>query len=518
MGRDPCKFKPNRGGEACHADCEDDIPYCKLHSRTLQALNYRKQHPTPPVSVATPDPSAKAPKTAVENLRTTPSSTKPASSSVLDRIKKSFEDKIKEQEEAAAAAPPPSSKSKANSSTADNHPKSSSLSKKTDSRTDYMLNPEAVRRKEEEKRRKEEAKRREEEKRQEQERQLEEKLKAEKKKEESLRKKEAKKHEKERARQEAEKQELAREKEMAQKKAEQLERELRVKDQMLTLREKEMKLKEQEDALQRRTLTENAGISRSPNTSTLKSTNGPASTSSRASPRTSSIATANASPRASTNAQPMSFGSRPDGSVNNRGPATSQNGVSSFSRNVSTQPASRSSSVPSRMLESNSSEFSDDQPEPFPSSSRSRQNGQSQNPGRSSYQAPKQSSASSKSPATMRNSFMPSPRRTERSDDSISIPSNKGNQKKTIEVKKNAYGYYEEPETHIIFDLKSIAIGYQGPNGQFRPLTDANIRVCKRKGWKYYNLESSNDSSSFEKSGNFTSGIGSNSDLSHLSS
>lgn len=53
-------------------------------------------------------------------------------------------------------------------------------------------------------------------------------------------------------------------------------------------------------------------------------------------------------------------------------------------------------------------------------------------------------------------------------------------------IKKNYWGNYEDTETHIVFNAaEKCAIGIQHHSGNIQPLTNVQIELCKRMGWKY---------------------------------
>lgn len=61
----------------------------------------------------------------------------------------------------------------------------------------------------------------------------------------------------------------------------------------------------------------------------------------------------------------------------------------------------------------------------------------------------------------------------------------KVSEEKKIVIKKNNYGRFEEPKTHIVFDPSSQkAYAVQGKGGELLPLTERHIDICEKYGWK----------------------------------
>ena len=54
-----------------------------------------------------------------------------------------------------------------------------------------------------------------------------------------------------------------------------------------------------------------------------------------------------------------------------------------------------------------------------------------------------------------------------------------------ITIKRNSFGRFEDPTTHIVFDARSQkAYGVQGVYGDLLPLTQKHVDICNSKGWK----------------------------------
>lgn len=67
------------------------------------------------------------------------------------------------------------------------------------------------------------------------------------------------------------------------------------------------------------------------------------------------------------------------------------------------------------------------------------------------------------------------------------VKQKKGNndESRKIIIRKNSYGRFEEPKSHIVFDPTSQkAYGVQGKGGELLPLTEKHIKICERYGWK----------------------------------
>lgn len=56
----------------------------------------------------------------------------------------------------------------------------------------------------------------------------------------------------------------------------------------------------------------------------------------------------------------------------------------------------------------------------------------------------------------------------------------------THQIKKNSFGNFEHPETHIVFDkITKKAIGKQGKDGKIESLTMADIELCTKYKFQY---------------------------------
>lgn len=63
-------------------------------------------------------------------------------------------------------------------------------------------------------------------------------------------------------------------------------------------------------------------------------------------------------------------------------------------------------------------------------------------------------------------------------------------------IRKNQWGKYEDPDSHIVFDpVSKVAYGVQDSSGKVFALSEHHIRICQVNGWDYNDL---NDSSSEE--------------------
>lgn len=63
----------------------------------------------------------------------------------------------------------------------------------------------------------------------------------------------------------------------------------------------------------------------------------------------------------------------------------------------------------------------------------------------------------------------------------------------SIAIRKNKFGHLEHPETKLVFDENKTVVKKQLDNGQLSELTDDDIQLCKKFGFKYTvgNLDSS---------------------------
>jgi hypothetical protein len=74
--------------------------------------------------------------------------------------------------------------------------------------------------------------------------------------------------------------------------------------------------------------------------------------------------------------------------------------------------------------------------------------------------------------------------------------------RRILKLIRNERGRYEDPETHVLFNPETKkAYGVQRKNGDVRGFTPQEKEMCKRKGWEYLDLESSDESSSESESG-----------------
>lgn len=68
---------------------------------------------------------------------------------------------------------------------------------------------------------------------------------------------------------------------------------------------------------------------------------------------------------------------------------------------------------------------------------------------------------------------------------------------KTLKIGRNMYGRFEEPRTHLLFDPVTHQVyGVQAQTGNVLPLTPKHYDICRKKGWKFYEYEESDDSES----------------------
>ncbi len=65
-----------------------------------------------------------------------------------------------------------------------------------------------------------------------------------------------------------------------------------------------------------------------------------------------------------------------------------------------------------------------------------------------------------------------------------------------IVIKKNEWGRFEDPATHILFEKNTkYACGVQEPDGRVKALSPSHIAICIENGWNYFDpAEVSSDS------------------------
>ena len=57
--------------------------------------------------------------------------------------------------------------------------------------------------------------------------------------------------------------------------------------------------------------------------------------------------------------------------------------------------------------------------------------------------------------------------------------------KRTLKIRKNEFGNYEDRESNIVFNSKALVIGYQDyRTGKVKPLTRLHLKICYARGWK----------------------------------
>ena len=62
--------------------------------------------------------------------------------------------------------------------------------------------------------------------------------------------------------------------------------------------------------------------------------------------------------------------------------------------------------------------------------------------------------------------------------------------RKVLEIKKNRYGRFMDPDTRIVFDSHlKMATAVQGKGGKLQPLELNHIKHCIKQGWSYLGEE-----------------------------
>ena len=57
---------------------------------------------------------------------------------------------------------------------------------------------------------------------------------------------------------------------------------------------------------------------------------------------------------------------------------------------------------------------------------------------------------------------------------------------KTIQLKKNAFGYFEHADTKFVFDrITNTVLGKQNVTGDVDPLTEEDIELCNKYNFKF---------------------------------
>lgn len=66
-------------------------------------------------------------------------------------------------------------------------------------------------------------------------------------------------------------------------------------------------------------------------------------------------------------------------------------------------------------------------------------------------------------------------------------------------IRRNRFGRFEDPSTHIVFDPNTkAAFGYQDPGGTVYQLTPELVEVCKKNKWRYHEPDYEEESSEEE--------------------